>query len=294
VKFSGVWIPLVTPFLDGEIDYESLVSLVKHYAGQGVAGLVPLATTGEIPTIADDEYFQVLEKTLEAVDGRLPVVAGVSGNDTRRVAAKLRELEKYPLAGTLVPCPYFNRPDQRGILEHFKVLAAASKLPILVYNIPYRTGRNIENRTTHQLASIPLVRGIKDACGDIRQSMELLLSPPADFSILTGEDLLYFDTLCLGGDGGILASAHIATAKFVGVHEAIRANDVAKARGLWQRLAPLIQALFEEPNPAPIKYCLKKMMLIRSDEVRLPLTPISEALKVKLDRLLLSGLKDLP
>ena len=293
MKFSGVRIPLVTPFLDNEIDYKSLVALVNHYAGKGVAGLVPLATTGEAPTIADDEYFEVLEKTLEAVDGRLPVIAGVSGNDTRRVAAKLRELEKYPLAGTLIPCPYFNRPDQRGIFEHFQVLAAASKLPILVYNIPYRTGRNIENGTIHRLASIPLVRGIKDSCGDIRQSMELLLSPPADFSILTGEDILYFDTLCLGGDGGILASAHIGTERFIGIHEAIWANDVTKARSLWQRLAPMIPALFEEPNPAPLKYCLKQMMLIRSDEVRLPLTPISEALKVKLDGLL-SGLKDMP
>jgi 4-hydroxy-tetrahydrodipicolinate synthase len=293
VKFSGVWIPLVTPFLDNEIDYKSLVALIKHYAGKGVAGLVPLATTGEGPTIADDEYFEVLEKTLEAVDGRLPIIAGVSGNDTRRVAAKLRALEKYPLAGTLIPCPYFNRPDQRGIFAHFQELAAASRLPILVYNIPYRTGRNIENRTIHRLATMPMIQGIKDACGDIRQSMELLLSPPADFSILTGEDILYFDTLCLGGDGGILASAHIATERFIGIHEAIQANDVTKARSLWQRLAPMIPALFEEPNPAPLKYCLKKMMLIRSDEVRLPLTPISEALKEKLDGLL-SGLRDLP
>jgi 4-hydroxy-tetrahydrodipicolinate synthase len=286
VQFSGVWIPLITPFFDGEVDYTSLVKLVKHYAGKGVAGLVPLATTGEVPTIADDEYCKILEKVLESVDGRVPVIAGVSGNDTRRMTAKLRELERYPLAGTLIPCPYFSRPDQRGIFEHFQALAAASGLPIIVYNIPYRTGRNIENKTIRRLASIGTVRGLKDSCGDIRQSMELLLSPPKDFSILTGEDILYFDMLCLGGDGGILASAHISTERFVEMREAIRVNDVARARSLWQGLASVIPALFEEPNPAPLKYCLKRMMLIRSDEVRLPLTQISDALKTKLDAIL--------
>jgi 4-hydroxy-tetrahydrodipicolinate synthase len=286
MKFTGVWIPLVTPFAEGEVDYKSLSTLVDFYAAKKVAGLIPLATTGEVPTIGDDEYFRVLEKTLEFVNGRLPVIAGLSGNDTRRVAAKMKALEKYPLAGVLIPCPYYNRPDQRGIYEHFKAVADASKLTILVYNIPYRTGRNIENKTIHQLATIPTVRGLKDSCGDIKQSMELLLSPPADFSILTGEDILYFDTLCLGGDGGILASAHLATERFVAIHDAVKGNDVARARSLWRPLAPLIPALFEEPNPAPIKYCLKKMKLIKSDEVRLPLTTITEGLKAKLDGLL--------
>jgi 4-hydroxy-tetrahydrodipicolinate synthase len=283
MKFSGVWIPLVTPFVDGDVDFKSLAALVEHYVGAGVAGLVPLATTGEAPTIADDEYFKVLEKTLALVNGRLPVVAGVSGNDTRRVIARMKALEKYPLAGALIPCPYYNRPDQRGIYEHFRAVADASPQTILVYNIPYRTGRNIENKTIRKLATIPTVRGLKDSCGDIRQTMELLLDPPPDFSILTGEDVLFFDSLCLGGDGGILASAHVATERFVGMDEAVKANDVEKARGLWRTLAPLVPALFEEPNPAPIKYCLKKMKLIRSDEVRLPLTPISDFLKARLD-----------
>ncbi|OGP61650.1 MAG: 4-hydroxy-tetrahydrodipicolinate synthase [Deltaproteobacteria bacterium RBG_13_61_14] len=290
MQFSGVWLPLITPFSDGAVDYKSLARLIEHYIAQGIAGLVPLATTGEVPTIADDEYVAVLEKTLEIINGRLPVIAGVSGNDTRRVAAKMKLLSNYPLAGALIPCPYYNRPDQRGIYEHFKAVAGASPLTILVYNIPYRTGRNIENKTIHQLASIPTVRGLKDSCGDIKQSMELLLHPPGNFSILTGEDILYFDTLCLGGDGGILASAHLATDKFVSMYDAVKANDTAQARTLWKVLSPLIPHLFEEPNPAPIKYCLKKLGMMHSDEVRLPLTPISDGLRVKLD-LLLKGLE---
>jgi 4-hydroxy-tetrahydrodipicolinate synthase len=286
MKFSGVWVPLITPFENGAVDYQSLDRLVDYYAGKGVAGLIPLATTGEVPTIADDEYFPVLERVLDRLAGKLPVIAGVSGNDTRRVAAKMKALARYPLAGALIPCPYYNRPDQRGICEHFQAVADASPVTILVYNIPYRTGRNIENQTIHRLAAIPTVRGLKDSCGDIKQSMELLLHPPENFSILTGEDVLYFDTLCLGGDGGILASAHLATEKFVAIHDAVKANDVRQARGLWKTLAPIIPLLFEEPNPAPIKYCLKKLGVMNSDEVRLPLTPISDGLKAKLDALL--------
>jgi 4-hydroxy-tetrahydrodipicolinate synthase len=286
MKFSGVWIPLITPFTRGAVDYKSLARLIEYYADKGIAGLVPLATTGEVPTVADDEYVNVLEKTLELVNGRLPVIAGVSGNDTRRVAAKMKLLSRYPLAGALIPCPYYNRPDQRGIYEHFQAVADATPLTILVYNIPYRTGRNIENGTLRRLAAIPTVRGLKDSCGDIQQSMELLLNPPPDFSILTGEDILYFDSVCLGGDGGILASAHLATEKFVAIHDAVKANDADKARGIWKKLAPHIPHLFVEPNPAPVKYCLKKAGLIESDEVRLPLTTISDALKAKLDSLL--------
>jgi 4-hydroxy-tetrahydrodipicolinate synthase len=283
MKFSGVWIPLVTPFQKGEIDLKSLANLIEHYIGKGVAGFIPLATTGEVPTITNDEYKTVLEKTIAVVAGRMPIIAGVTGNDTRRVAAKMKAIENYAIAGALIPCPYYNRPDQRGILEHFQTVCAATNLPILVYNIPYRTGRNIENSTIHRLAGIKTVRGLKDSCGDIRQSMELLLNPPLDFSILTGEDILYFDSLCLGGDGGILASAHLATDKFVAIYDAIKANDVAKARGLWKGLAPVIPLLFEEPNPAPIKYWLKKQGLITSDEVRLPLTAISDGLKARLE-----------
>jgi 4-hydroxy-tetrahydrodipicolinate synthase len=286
MTFSGVWLPLITPFHDGAVDYKSLARLVDYYLSGGISGLVPLATTGEVPTIADDEYTAVLEKVLELVNGRVPVVAGVSGNDTRRVSARMKMLSRYPLAGALIPCPYYNRPDQRGIVEHFRAVADVSPLTVLVYNIPYRTGRNIENETIRKLAAIPAVRGLKDSCGDIKQSMELLLDPPSDFSILTGEDILYFDSLCLGGQGGILASAHIATEKFIGMYNAVKANDVEKARSVWKTLAPVIPDLFSEPNPAPIKYCLKKLGVIETDEVRLPLTPISDGLKKKLDEAL--------
>jgi 4-hydroxy-tetrahydrodipicolinate synthase len=286
MKITGIWLPIVTPFFGFDVDFSSYTALIDHYIEKGVTGLVPLATTGEVPTISDDEYFAILEKTLAHVAGRVPVIAAVSGNDTRRVIARLKLVERYNVKGVLIPGPYYNRPDQRGLYEHFKALSEATTLNILIYNIPYRTGRNIENKTIYRLAELENIVGIKDSCGDIRQTMELLLSPPPDFSILTGEDILFFDTLCLGGDGAILASAHVAPERFLSIYSLIKNNDLAGARNVWRTLAPVVAALFEEPSPAPIKYALKTMKLIKSDEVRLPLVGITDTLKMKLEGLI--------
>ncbi|MCL6614339.1 MAG: 4-hydroxy-tetrahydrodipicolinate synthase [Firmicutes bacterium] len=285
-KLSGVWLPIITPFRDGQVDFTSYRRLIEHYLGKGIAGLVPLGTTGESPTIEEAEFEEMVARTVEYVAGRVPVFVGVGGNYTKKVLHLLKLAEKYPIQGILSVCPYYNRPDQAGIYEHFRAISEATALDIVIYNIPYRTGRNIENETIRRLAELPNVVGLKDSCGDIKQTMELLLDPPAEFSILTGEDALYYLTLALGGDGGILASAHLATEGFVRVYEAMKANDHRTALAEWRRLARFIPLLFKEPNPAPVKYCLKRLGLIESSETRLPLVEISAGLKARLDEAL--------
>jgi 4-hydroxy-tetrahydrodipicolinate synthase len=220
---------------------------------------------------------------MEYAAGRVPVITGLGGNDTAAVVKKLAVAEKYKVRGILSVCPYYSRPDQKGIYAHFKHISEATPLDILVYNIPYRTGRNIENVTIRRLAELTNIVGIKDSCGDIQQSADLLLQRPDHFSILTGEDTNYFLTLAMGGDGGILASAHLRTASFQKIYTLMKKNDHAGALAVWRELAGMIPLLFVEPNPAPIKYCLFKLGLIASGELRLPLTEISAELRRRLD-----------
>jgi len=284
MKIEGVWLPVITPFLDDEVDFPSYKKLIDYYLKKGIAGIIPLGTTGESPAISDHEFERIIDKTVEYVNNSVPIFVGAGGNYTDKVIKTIKVVEKYPVAGILSVSPYYNRPDQRGIFEHFRKISESTRLDILVYNIPYRTGRNIENSTIHKLAGLKNIIGIKDSCGDIKQSMELLLNPPPDFSIVTGEDILYLSTLTLGGNGGILASAHLFTEDFVGIYKAIQDNDLKKAIEPWKKLSQVIPLLFAEPNPAPIKYYLKKIGLIQSAETRLPLVAISKELEEKLDR----------
>lgn len=280
MKIEGVLLPIVTPFIGGNVDFESYENMIKFYSNKGIAGFVPLGTSGETPTLSDYEYESVLEKTIEYNEKNLPIYVGFGGNNTEKMAKSVKLFEKYKIQGILSVCPYYNRPDQRGIYEHFKRISEATPLDIILYNIPYRTGRNIENDTVRKLAELKNIVGIKDACGDFNQSAELLLNPPKDFSILTGEDALFYSTLMLGGDGGILVSAHIYTEKFVEIYNKVKENNHFEALKTWKEVSNIIPLLFEEPNPAPIKYCLYKAGLIKSQEIRLPLVEISQILSL--------------
>jgi 4-hydroxy-tetrahydrodipicolinate synthase len=286
MKIQGVWLPIITPFIADEIDYLSYKKLIDHYIEQGISGLIPLGTTGESPAIEEAEFEELVARTMEYTRGRVPVFVGAGGNYTKKVVKLVHIVEKYKADGILSVCPYYNRPDQNGIYQHFLKISESTPLPIIIYNIPYRTGRNIENETIHNLAGLRNIVGLKDSCGDLKQTMELLLHPPADLAILTGEDVLYYTTLLLGGAGGILASAHLATGRFVEIYSLIKANNYQAALEKWRGLADFIPFLFVEPNPAPLKYCLQREGLIKSLETRLPLTEISEGLKGKLDRVL--------
>jgi 4-hydroxy-tetrahydrodipicolinate synthase len=279
----GVWVPLVTPFRDGLVDLKSYRRLIEHYVAQGVSGLFPLGTTGEAPTLDDAETDALLAETVEAVAGRVPVFAGIGGNATHKVIRTIRRVERYGFPGIVSVCPYYNRPGQDGLRAHFTAISQATDRRILIYNIPYRTSVNLGNETVMRLAELENVVGIKDSAGNITQSLELLANKPAGFSVLTGEDHLFFPLMCSGADGGILASSHVATDRFVDIARLVAANDHQAARAIWTPLQQLIARLFEEANPMPLKYCLWRQGLIASPECRLPLTAVSAGLREDLD-----------
>jgi 4-hydroxy-tetrahydrodipicolinate synthase len=283
MNISGVWLPIVTPMKNGGIDYDSYRGLVRHYLSSDIAGMIPLGTTGESPTVKDDEFEQILAVTQEEVGGRLPVYVGAGGNDTGTVLAKLAKAEAMAADGILSVCPYYNRPSQQGMYAHFRRIAEATDLPIIIYNIPYRTGVNLANETLLRLAEIPNIIGVKDSCGVIQQSLRLLAAKPDGFSVLTGEDALFYTSVVNGADGGILASAHLQTRQFVKVFELLQGNDHQAALKIWRGLEHFIPDLFTEPNPAPLKYCLYRLGQIATREVRLPLVPVSDELKARLD-----------
>ena len=286
MRLSGVWLPIITPFKDGEVDYAGYEHLVDHYVRAGVSGVIPLGTTGESPTIDEAETEALVERTVATVAGRVPILIGVGGNDTRKVVKAVKRLQKHAVQGILSVCPYYNRPSQDGMREHFTRVAEATDRPILIYNIPYRTGVNLANETLLALAAIPNIAGVKDSSGNIAQSLDLLRQRPAGFAVLTGEDAFFYTMLAHGGDGGILASAHVETATFLSVYERVVANDHQGALKAWSRLEPMVPLLFKEPNPVPIKHCLWRQGLIASAECRLPLTRVSDALAKDLDRLI--------
>jgi 4-hydroxy-tetrahydrodipicolinate synthase len=280
----GVWVPLVTPFRDGLVDLKSYRRLIEHYVAQGVSGLFPLGTTGEAPTLDEAETDALLAETVEAVAGRVPVFAGIGGNATHKVIRTIRRVERFGFPGIVSVCPYYNRPGQDGLRAHFTAISQATDRRILIYNIPYRTSVNLGNETVMRLAELENIVGIKDSAGNITQSLELLANKPVGFSVLTGEDHLFFPLLCSGADGGILASSHVATDRFVEIARLVAANDHQAARAIWTPLQQLIARLFEEANPMPLKYCLWRQGLIASPECRLPLTAVSARLREKLDR----------
>ena len=198
-------------------------------------------------------------------------------------ATSSRSTEAWPLDGYLIACPYYSRPSQQGLYQHFTALAESTTRPILIYNIPYRTGVNLGNETMLRLAELANIVGVKDCSADAQQSFELLRDRPSDFAVLTGEDALFYSALSLGADGGILMSAHLATEAFAGLRRKWLAGNQAGALSDWFALSDLPPLLFAEPSPAPIKHCLWRSGLIDSPEVRLPMTGISDALARRLD-----------
>jgi 4-hydroxy-tetrahydrodipicolinate synthase len=281
---SGVWVPLVTPFRDGAFDRTSYRGLIEHYLGHGVSGFIPLGTTGESPTLDEAETDAVIAETVEAVAGRAPVFVGIGGNATAKVIKAIRRAERHAFEGILSVCPYYNRPAQDGLQAHFTAISEATDRDILIYNIPYRTSVNLGNEMLLRLAGLKNIVGVKDSAGNVAQSLELLTNRPTGFSVLTGEDDLFFPLICSGADGGILASSHLATARFVAIARLVAANDHQAARAIWMQLQPLILKLFREPNPMPLKHALWRQGLIASPECRLPLTSISPGLRDELDR----------
>ena len=282
MKVAGVWLPMVTPFFEGEPDIGSYRSLIRHYMDQGISGLIPLGTTGESPCVSEKEFETLVAVAAEEVDGRIPLYVGLGGNNTSAVLHRLVTLEQYRVDGILSVCPYYNRPSQEGLYNHFLKISEATGLNIMIYNIPHRTGINLLNETLLRLAEQENIVAVKDSCGDITQTLDLLQGKPENFSVLAGEDRMFYTMLANGGEGGVMASAHLNTGSFLQVWRLMEENDHQKALSVWRKTETLIPLLFEEPNPAPIKYVLEQKGLIRSCEVRAPLTGISEGLKERL------------
>jgi 4-hydroxy-tetrahydrodipicolinate synthase len=281
---KGVLLPIITPFTGGKVDIETYKKLVVHYLGKGIHGIIPLGTTGESPTVEEDEYNQIVEATISVAKDKVPIYVGVSGNSTRKVIDQIDDLNAYSITGYLVTSPYYNLPSQQGIYEHFAQLADATDKQILIYNIPYRTGRNVDNETILKLSKISNIVGIKDSCGIVTQSIELLREREPHFAVFTGEDMLFYFNIVSGGNGGILASAHLQTERFIHVWESVQDIDLKTALAEWNKLSKMIPLLFTEPNPAPIKYILAKKGIIPSAELRPPMSTISDKLKSELDR----------
>jgi 4-hydroxy-tetrahydrodipicolinate synthase len=279
---EGVWLPIITPFYNGEVDYNSFKSLIEFYLEKNISGIIPLGTTGESPTIEEDEYMKIVETAIETVNKKIPVYVGLGGNNTKKVIMQLKKIEHLGIEGILSVAPYYSRPSQDGIYFHFKQISENTDKNILIYNIPYRSAINIENKTLFKLAEFKNIVGVKDSCGNIKQTTELILNKPEDFSVLTGEDLFFYHSLVLGGNGGILASAHLETEKYIQIYNCVKQNDHQAALKVWKEVSKHIPDLFIEPNPAPVKYVLKTKDLIRSAEVRLPLSSVSIKLKEKL------------
>ncbi|MFE6749605.1 dihydrodipicolinate synthase family protein [Kitasatospora purpeofusca] len=294
MELKGILVPLVTPFAaDGSVALDALEKLAGSLLDQGAAGLVALGTTGEPAALTADERQAVVGVCAAlCADRGVPLLVGAGGPGTALAAEELAGLAgRVPgAAGALVTVPSFVRPGEAGTVAHFRALAEASSVPLVFYHIPYRTGQQLSGAALLELAALPGVVGVKYATGGVDQAaVELLASAPAGFSVLGGDDAVLAPLLALGAAGGILASAHLATARWVELAEAWRAGDAARARVLGHRLAGLAVAAFAAPNPAVVKGVLHAQGRIPTPDVRLPLLPAGAA-EVERALELLSGL----
>ena len=279
--FSGLWIPLVTPFAKGAVDHAALERLTRHYLNTGIAGLVVCGSTGEAAALDDEEQGAVLE-TVRAAAPELPLVMGVSGYHLGKTADRIRQLNPLGLAGILLPAPSYIRPSQAGLIEWFTQLADTSEVPVIMYDIPYRTGSRLELDTLLTLSAHPKLQAIKDCGGDAAKTAALIAD--GRLQVLSGEDAQIFSTMAQGGRGAIAAAAHLHTARFARVMSLIVAGDIAAAERLWKPMLPLIDAVFAEPNPGPLKALLATQGLLQN-ELRSPMTTVSRALEERLTAL---------
>ncbi len=274
--WRGCLTALVTPFRGGDIDFDALERLVEAQVAGGVHGLVPCGSTGESATLSHDEHIAVVRAVVRCARGRLPVIAGTGSNSTAEAVRLTRAAEEAGAAGALLISPYYNKPTQDGVHDHYAAVAAATKLPILIYNIPGRTASNILPETIVRLSRIPNVVGVKEASGSMPQVIEILDGAGPDFAVFSGDDVLTLPIMAAGGAGVICTSSNVVPDRCAALTEALLAGDLPRARGLLYGLLPLFRVITMrfEVNPIPVKTALALMGRC-SDELRLPLTPMS-------------------
>jgi 4-hydroxy-tetrahydrodipicolinate synthase len=271
--FTGCGTALITPFRrDLSLDEDAFRRLVRRQIDAGVDFLVPCGTTGESPTLTQEEQNRVVEITVEEAGGKKPVVAGAGGNNTAHVIETAREFAARGARGILSVAPYYNKPTQEGLYQHYKAIAEAVSLPIIVYNIPGRTGVNVEPSTLARLAQIDNIVGVKEATGNISGMAVVCASVPKDFAVLSGDDAITLPLMALGGHGVISVAANEIPAEMTQIAKLANANDFAAARALHDRWFPLMEINFIETNPIPVKSALAQMGLCEP-VFRLPMVP---------------------
>ena len=286
IPFTGVGTALVTPFRkDGSIDEAAMRRLVRRQLDAGIHFLSPCGTTGEAPTLSHAEKIRVVELVVEENAGRVPVLAGAGGYDTRDTIALVHDMEKAGADGILSVTPYYNKPTQEGLYQHYKAIAESTPLPIVVYNVPGRTGVNVDVATIVRLADIANIVGVKEASGNVVQMCEIFASVPDAFILLSGDDPLTVAAMAIGGRGVISVASNAAPAEMVQIVEMAEKGDFASARRLHTWLLPFCQVNFIESNPIPLKAAMAAMGLLE-EHYRLPLVPPSAAARDKIMRVL--------
>jgi 4-hydroxy-tetrahydrodipicolinate synthase len=288
-NWSGVGTALVTPFTaSGAVDERAFAALVERQVAGGVHFVVPCGTTGETPTLSRKERDRIVELTVEVVAGRIPVLAGVGGYDTEEVAALARDTEKQRVSGLLSVTPYYNKPTQEGLYQHYKAIASRTSLPIIVYNVPGRTGCNVEPRTLARLAGIPNIVGVKEASGNMQQMCEVCHVAPPGFSVLCGDDALTLPLMSVGGCGVISVASNLVPDRMAQMVNLALSGDFAAARREHQALLPLMLVNFVESNPIPVKAGLA-MLGLCEPVYRLPMVPPSEQSAAKIRQTLVDA-----
>lgn len=274
--FTGSYVAIVTPFKNGKIDIEAYKRLIEMHANAGTDGIVPCGTTGESPTLTPEEHIQMIELTVKFVNKRMKVLAGTGSNSTAEAIEYTKEAEKAGVDGALLVAPYYNKPTQNGLYEHFKAIADAVNIPLVIYNIQSRCAVNITTPIMAKLSKIKNIVGVKEASGDLSQMSEVIEQCGPDFDVLSGDDALTLPLLSIGGCGIISVVANIIPSDVKAMIESFNKGDIIKARNLHHKMFPLIKAMFIETNPIPVKAAMALLGLI-TDEIRLPLTKISDA-----------------
>jgi 4-hydroxy-tetrahydrodipicolinate synthase len=284
--FTGCGTAMVTPFRkDGSLDELTLRSLVKRQVNEGINFLVPCGTTGENPTLTRQEHLRVVEITLEETNGRVAVLAGAGGYNTVEVIELAKEIKAIGVDGILSVTPYYNKPTQEGLYQHYKAIASAVKLPMIVYSVPGRTGVNIEPTTLKRLSEIDYIVGVKEASGNIGQQANVVQQVPSDFAVLSGDDSITIPLIALGGHGLISVVANEIPGEMTALVQRALANDFAGAREIQRKYLPLMEVNFVESNPIPVKAAMALMGLL--DPIfRLPLCPPSPVNLAKIEKVL--------
>jgi 4-hydroxy-tetrahydrodipicolinate synthase len=282
---KGAIVAIVTPFKKGRLDQEAYRELIEFQIKGGTQGIVPCGTTGESATLSHEEHKKVVEICIDQVKKRIPVIAGTGSNNTAEALDFTKHAQKAGADAALMITPYYNKPTQEGLYQHYKFIAAKTKIPIVVYNVPTRTSVNLLPETVARLAKIPNIVGIKEATGDLKQCSKVLELCGDKFTVLSGDDFTVLPLLAVGGKGVISVVSNVAPKDMAGMCNAFFAGDLAKARKLHYKMFPLMEAMFYETNPAPAKTALKMMGKI-TGEVRQPLCPMSAANETRLQQVL--------